>query len=49
MLVAIIMGKRFSGDRMPLITSHMNTPCIHANQNAHEAGLMAMAGDDIGE
>lgn len=22
---------------MPLITSHMNTPCIHANQNAHEA------------
>ena len=42
-VVIVFHGKR-SGARMPLITSHMHTPCVPANLTGLECGLAAMAG-----
>lgn len=42
--VVILFHMKHSGARMPLITSHMNTPCFPANLTGLECGLAAMAG-----
>ena len=40
----IVFHVKRSGARMPLITSHMQTPCVPANLTGLECGLAAMAG-----